>query len=65
MSIIRDVKNAKTKYANTVILVKNGNFYRCYDKDSYVVSYLMNYQTKQATSSTYMCGFPVRFIRKS
>lgn len=64
MSIIRDVKNAKTKYANTVILVKSGNFYRCYDSDSYVVSYLMSYQQKQATASTYCSGFPVGSLEK-
>ena len=65
MSIIRDVKNSKIKYNDSVICVKSGNFYRCYDKDSYIVSYLMNYQIKQATSKTYMCGFPVRLFRKS
>lgn len=64
MSIIRDIKNSKIKYADSVIFVKNGNFYRCYDKDAYIVSYLMNYQIKQATSATYMCGFPVGSLEK-
>lgn len=64
MSVIRDVKNVKMKYGDDVILVKSGNFYRCYDKDAYVVSYIMDYQIKQATASNYMCGFPVNSLDK-
>ena len=60
MSVIRDVKNVKIKHGDDVVLVKSGNFYRCYDKDSYIISYIMNYQVKQATANNYMCGFPVK-----
>ena len=64
MSVIRDVKNVKIKHGDDVVLVKSGNFYRCYDKDSYIISYIMNYQVKQATANNYMCGFPVNSLDK-
>lgn len=64
MSVIRDVKNVKMKHGDDIVLVKTGNFYRCYDKDSYVLSYVMKYQIKQATANNYMCGFPVNSLDK-
>lgn len=64
MSIIRDVKNVKMKHGDDIILVKNGNFYRCYDRDAYIISYIMNYQIKQATANNYMCGFPINSLDK-
>lgn len=64
MSIIRDVKNVKMKHGDDLVLVKSGNFYRAYDKDSYVLSYIMHYQIKQATASTYCSGFPLNSLDK-
>jgi len=53
----------RTNYPDTVVLVKSGNFYRCYDDDSYILAYLMDYQVKTTVISE-MAGFPVDSLRK-
>lgn len=47
----------KDNYPDTVCLIDCGMFYRCYDEDAYVVSYLLRYKLN-SNSSNDMAGFP-------
>lgn len=58
MGIINIIQNVKEIHKNYVTLVKIGNFYNCYGKDSYIISYLFNYKISLITNSIYMCAFP-------
>lgn len=47
----------KENYPDTVCLVKCGMFYRCYEQDAYIISYLLNYKLKSSFEND-MAGFP-------
>lgn len=44
MGIINIVKNVKLIHKDYVALVRVGKFYNCYGRDSYIISYLLNYR---------------------
>ncbi len=44
MGIINIVKNVKEIHKEFVVLVRVGNFYNCYGRDSYIISYLLGYK---------------------
>lgn len=64
MSIIKEVRNIKKKNDNTIILIKNGSFYRCFEKDAYILAYIMEYQVKEQVDNVLVCGFPVNSLDK-
>ena len=53
-------KIIKEQNDNKVVLVKSGNFYRCFDKDAIIVYYLLNYKLTEDL----MVGFPVSSLGK-
>jgi DNA mismatch repair ATPase MutS len=55
--MVNKFKNIKQKYPDTMVLIKNGNFYRCYNEDSYILSYLLDYKVC-STEQSDMLGFP-------
>lgn len=59
----RRVGEIRRDFPDTLVLVRSGNFYRCYDDDSYILAYLMDYQVKTTVISD-MAGFPVDSLRK-
>lgn len=64
MSIINVAKNLKEIHTNTVLLFRIGNFYHCYGKDSYIMSYLFEYNINKTKDNILTCGFPIRAIPK-
>ena len=64
MGIINIVKNVKEIHNKYVVLVKVGNFYYCYGRDSYIISYLLNYKINILKDYTYSCSFPQSAINK-
>lgn len=58
MGIINVVKNAKEIHREYVILIRVGNFYNCYGRDSYIISYMHGYKIKILESNVYFCSFP-------
>ena len=46
-----------------LILYKRGNFYRCYDEDSYILAYLLDYRVTM-TDNNDMSGFPIGNLDK-
>lgn len=61
--MIENYKFFCENFPGTIVFIKSGNFYRCYDDDSYIIAYLMDYQVK-ATISRDMAGFPVDSLNR-
>ena len=49
----------KEKYLNSVVLLKSGSFYRTYDNDAIILSYLCCYKVVRN-----VLGFPIRSLSK-
>lgn len=58
MSIINIVKNVKEVHKDYVVLVRVGNFFNCYGRDSYILSYLLSYKINILRDNIYNCAFP-------
>ena len=58
MGIINIVKNVKEIHKEYVVLVRVGNFYNCYGRDAYIISYLLNYKISIVEEKIYNCSFP-------
>lgn len=59
MKIENTVKLFKEIHPETLLLIKIGSFYHAYGKDSYILSYLFNYQIKRLQANYSTCGFPL------
>lgn len=64
MGIINVVKNIKEIHPKAVLCFKIGNFYHCYGKDAYILSYLFDYNVSRTKEEIATCGFPIRSIPK-
>jgi DNA mismatch repair ATPase MutS len=53
----------KQSYPDTMVLIKNGNFYRCYNDDPYILAYLLDYKVC-STDQSDMSGFPKDSLKK-
>lgn len=58
MGIINIVKNVKEVHREYVVLVRVGNFYNCYGRDSYIISYLLGYKINILDNNIYNSSFP-------
>ena len=58
MGIINIVKNVKEIHKEFVVLVRVGNFYNCYGRDSYIISYLLGYKINILDNNIYNSSFP-------
>lgn len=58
MGIINIVKNVKEVHKEYVVLVRVGNFYNCYGRDSYIISYLLGYKINIIDNNIYNSSFP-------
>lgn len=63
MSTVNMVKTIKKIYPLCIVLVKIGNFYHVFGKDSYILSYLFEYKIVEK-SGIPTCGFPINAISK-
>ena len=59
MTLTEYSKYLKIQYKNYIVLVKFGNFYKCFDKDALILSYLMNYKINDNS-----VGFPESALGK-
>ena len=64
MGVINIVENVKKIHKLYVILIRIGNFYNCYGRDVYVISYLLGYKIILLNSNIYTCSFPKSAINK-
>lgn len=58
MSVVKIIETVKQVHPEDVVLVKIGEFYHAYGKDSYILSYLFNYKLKKVENKISSCGFP-------
>lgn len=58
MGIINIVKTVKQIHKEYLILIRVGNFYNCYGRDAYIISYLLNYKIILLKDNIYNCSFP-------
>lgn len=40
----------KSNNKDLIVLVKYGNFYKCFEDDSYIINYLLNYKINNKNS---------------
>lgn len=64
MKVENSVKMFKETYADSIVFVKVGSFFHAYGKDSYILSYLFNYQLKNFQNNHSTCGFPISSLDK-
>lgn len=64
MKLENTIKVIKQIHPEDVVMLKVGTFYHAYGKDSYILSYLFNYQLKKVESNYSTCGFPKSSINK-
>lgn len=64
MSAITVIKEVKKIHKEEVLLVKIGDFYHCFGRDSYIISYLFNYKLRKTKENYYTCGFPEQSLAK-
>lgn len=64
MKIENTIKIFKEIHPESVILIKMGTFYHAYGRDSYILSYLFNYQVKKVQYNYGTCGFPESGLNK-
>lgn len=64
MGIINIVQNVKEIHYKYIVLVKVGNFYYCYGRDSYIISYLFKYKINILSHNMYSCSFPQNALNK-
>lgn len=64
MSVINMAKNIKEVHPDFVVCFKVGSFYHVYSKDAYIMSYLFNYQIKNAADNIATVGFPINTVPK-
>ena len=64
MKVNEAVKTIKELKKDTICLFKVGTFFHCYNKDSYIISYLFEYQIRNLEEQMKECGFPINSISK-
>lgn len=62
MSLENSIRLIREVHPSTVILVRLGRFYQCFDKDAYIVSYIFDYKLKK--DKYVSCGFPLSALNK-
>ena len=58
MGVINIVKNVKQIHKEYLVLIRVGNFFNCYGRDAYIISYLLNYKINIFRDNIYNCSFP-------
>lgn len=64
MAVITMIKEIKRLYMNYVAIIKIGNFYHVYGKDSYILAYLFGYKLRNIEENCSTCGFPSTSLAK-
>ena len=64
MKIENTIKVFKEIHPTSIIMVKMGTFYHAYGRDSYILSYLFNYQIKKVQTNYSTCGFPASGLNR-
>lgn len=58
MAVITIMKKVKEIHPEEIALVKVGNFYQVFGKDSFIISCLFGYKMQELKENVYKCEFP-------
>lgn len=58
------VRAIKLIHQDCVCLFKIGTFVHCYNRDAYIISYLLGYQIRNIENNGKECGFPIGALNK-
>lgn len=58
------IKEIKEVHPEEIVLVKIGNFFHVYGKDSYILSYLLGYKIRRIEGNICTTGFPDKTAAK-
>lgn len=58
------IENIGKLYPESVKCYRMGNFYQCFGKDTYIMSYLFNYKINYIKNDIPITGFPKKAISK-
>ncbi len=64
MAVITVIKEVKKIHAEEIAMIKIGDFYHCFGKDAYIISYLFNYKLRKTRENYYTCGFSEKSLSK-
>lgn len=64
MAVITIIKEIKKIHPKEVVMVKIGDFYHVYGKDSYILAFLLGYKLKNIEDNCMTCGFPTKSLAK-
>lgn len=64
MKVNETIKTMKQINPEVILIVKIGEFYYLYGKDSYIFSYYFKYKIKKAENNIPVCGFPLTALNK-
>lgn len=64
MAVITIIKEIKKIHPKEVVMVKIGDFFHVYGKDSYILAYLLGYKLKMVEDNCWSCGFPTKSLSK-
>lgn len=64
MSVVTMIKEIKEVHPEEIVLVKIGNFFHVYGKDSYILSYLLGYKIRRIEENICTTGFPDKTAAK-
>lgn len=62
---IKKMKINNIEYLNSLIIVKAGTFYRLYDVDAEIMSYILGYKLLEEKNRTKYIGFPESILEKN
>lgn len=62
---IKKMKMSNIEYLNSLIFVKSGIFYRAYDVDAEIMSYILEYKLLEEKNGTKYIGFPEKILEKN
>ena len=64
LAVITIISEVKKIHPKEIALVKIGEFFHAYGKDSYILSYLFGYKLKTIEQNCSTCGFPQKSLAK-
>lgn len=58
------IRAIKLIHKDSICMFKIGTFFHCYNRDAYIMSYLLGYKIRNIENNGKECGFPIRAVNK-
>ncbi len=63
-SINKVIENIRKLYPEYILAYRIGNFYQCFGRDAYIMSYIFGYKIKYIKKDIPSVGFPKKIVAK-